>query len=185
MGSLGGVTHSSPLGCEDVRPRGEVHTIRTSREGLEHPLVTESYVPLQDGVDHVHVSPRELVDSPKGARDSASRPFPFTHVDMQESSAAAQVPPDNLAFNHAGVVNLTDIVPHEGSDIQVASNIHSSVRIQQDLDLWRRVKEYDKKTAAEPFLPVLTRQQKLHLKKTTSGKPTSTRSTGSKSTSHQ
>ena len=35
----------------------------------------------------------------------------------------------------------------------IVNNIHSSARIQQDLELWRRFKEYDQKSAEEPFPP--------------------------------
>jgi hypothetical protein len=81
-------------------------------------------------------------------------------------------------------VSVTEHTPQEGVDQQVVSNVHSSARIQHDLELWRRAREYDKRAAAESLPPALTRQQKLHIKKTTSGKPQTTRSTGNKSTSH-
>jgi len=42
-----------------------------------------------------------------------------------------------------------------------------------------------KKSVESPFLPVLTRKQKQHLKKIIVGKPYKTRSTGNNSTSDQ
>ena len=62
-------------------------------------------------------------------------------------------------------VDVTEISFQEGVAQHLVTNIHSSARIQQDLELWRRFKEYDQKSAEEPFLPVLSRKQKQHLKK--------------------
>ena len=78
-----------------------------------------------------------------------------------------------------------EISTQDGTSLPVVIEIHSSARIQQDLELWRRIKEYDQKAAEDPFIPVLTRKQKQHLKKTTIGKPYKTRSTGVNSTSDQ
>ena len=57
------VAHSSPLGHEDIRPDGVEQTTQTSREEFEIPTVDEVSDPLQDGVEHDHVSPRELVET--------------------------------------------------------------------------------------------------------------------------
>jgi len=37
---------------------------------------------------------------------------------------------------------------------------HSNPLIQQDLDLWQRIKDYDQRAAENPFVPVLSRKQK-------------------------
>ena len=37
---------------------------------------------------------------------------------------------------------------------------HSNPNVQHGLDLWMRVREYDKANAARPFTPVLSRKQK-------------------------
>jgi len=60
-------------------------------------------------------------------------------------------------------VDVTEISFQEGVAQHSVTNIHSSARIQQDLELWRRFKEYDQKSADEPFLPVLSRKLKQHL----------------------
>jgi len=78
-----------------------------------------------------------------------------------------------------------DISIQDGTTLPVVTEVHSSARIQHDLELWRRVKEYDQKAAEVPFIPMLTRKQKQHLKKTTISKPYKTRSTGDNSTSDQ
>jgi len=76
-----------------------------------------------------------------------------------------------------------DISIHDGTTLPVVTEVHSSARIQHDLELWRRVKEYDQRAAEVPFIPVLTRKQKQHHKNTTIGKPYKTCSTGDNSTS--
>lgn len=84
------VTHSSPLGREDIRPDGVEQTTQTLREELAIPTVDEVSEPLQDGVELDHVSPQELVESPKGARESVARPSPIEHDDMHEVSTDFQ-----------------------------------------------------------------------------------------------
>jgi len=49
-GSTEHVTHSSPLGREDIRPNGLAQKTQTSREELENPTVDDVFEPLQDGV---------------------------------------------------------------------------------------------------------------------------------------
>jgi len=88
--SIERVTHSSPLGREDLRPDEVEQTTQTSREELEIPTVDDVSELLQDGVEHDHVSPRELVESPKGARESVIRPSPMEHDDTHEVSADFQ-----------------------------------------------------------------------------------------------
>ena len=46
--------------------------------------------PLQDGVEHDHVSSRELEESPKGACEIVTRPSPDEHDDMHEVSDDSQ-----------------------------------------------------------------------------------------------
>jgi len=161
------------------------------------------------------VSPRERVESPKGARESVPHSSPVEHDDMNEVPVDFfQEHADDFVaqeVEHSGSRNISHVdrpidphvTSHEASDgfldggvgheistqdgtsLPVVTEIHSSARIQQDLELWRRIKEYDQKAAEDSFIPVLTRKQKQHLKKTTIGKPYKTRSTGVNSTSDQ
>jgi len=83
---------------------------------------------------------------------------------------------------HDGIENREHMDGLDAGIAQPVSHVvHNSSRIQHDLELWRRIKEYDAKAAEEAFLPVLTRKQKQHLKKTNVGKPYKTRSTGDNS----
>ena len=47
----------------------------------------------------------------------------------------------------------------------VHENTHSSPRIHHDLELWRRIREYDAKAAEMPFTPVFSKKQKQQIKK--------------------
>lgn len=49
---------------------------------------------------------------------------------------------------------------------------HSNPNVQHDLDLWMRVRDYDKANAEKPFTPVLSQKQKQQVKKNLQiGKP--------------
>jgi hypothetical protein len=146
------------------------------------------------------------VESPKGAHESVPQSSHLAYDDMNEVSPNFfQDHMDDFVeqeVEHSGS-RKHSLVSHEASDgsldgdvehdisiqdgtvLLVVTEVHSSARIQHDLELWRRVKEYDQKVAEVPFIHVLTRKQKEHLKKTTVGKPYKTRSTGDNSTSDQ
>lgn len=55
-----------------------------------------------------------------------------------------------------------------GDIILTVSEPHSNPNVQHDLDLWMRVREYDKTNAKHPFTPVLSRKQKQQVKKKSS-----------------
>ncbi|RHN79186.1 hypothetical protein MtrunA17_Chr1g0174361 [Medicago truncatula] len=62
---------------------------------------------------------------------------------------------------------VSGIMPTEKEqDVVILQNqeVHPSKNIQHGLDLWARVREYDERSAAEDFMPVLTRKQKQKLK---------------------
>jgi len=60
-------------------------------------------------------------------------------------------------------------VEHPGTDVNAGSmsmlEPHSNLNIQHDLDLWLRVRDYDKDNAELPFIPVLSKKQKQQVKK--------------------
>ena len=58
--------------------------------------------------------------------------------------------------------------------------VHPNKNIQHSLDLWERVREYDKRSAAGDFMPILTRKQrqKLKLQQVLPKQPTKTRARG-------
>jgi hypothetical protein len=77
---------------------------------LEHPTVDDVSEPLQDGLEHDHVSPRKLVESPKGAREIVTRPSNDEHNDMREVSADHQDHQQNSACP------IDPIDTHDNSD---------------------------------------------------------------------
>jgi hypothetical protein len=170
------VTHSSPLGREDIRPDGVEQTTQTS---LEIPVTDEVSEPLQDGVDQDHVSPRELEESPKGAREIVPRPSNGEHDDMQEAhsnkevdgvtvesivtvSSQADILP--TVSTHEVAVMQRHEVPPECATVQ-QHGVPVSHNVQHDLDLWARIREYDQRMAAEGFTQVLSKKQQKDLKK--------------------
>jgi hypothetical protein len=171
-------SHSSPLGREDIRPRGEVPMNQTLTEELEVPVVDDESEPLQDGMEHDHVSPRELEQSPKGARESAPCPPIDANVEVM-----------------AGIQLQTStavVVSHDGTGMPQADGlvlqqqyVHPSKNIQHGLDLWERVREYDARAAAEGFMPVLTKNQKQKVKVQLPKPPTRSRSRGENSRTDQ
>jgi len=74
----------------------------------------------------------------------------------------------------SNVVATTTVTQAAYSDRLVSTgheDIHSNWRIQQDMELWRCICEYDKESVKMPFTLVLSKKQKYHLKKMTIGKP--------------
>ena len=130
----------------------------------------------------------------------------YEHVDMhsvpnQSFMAARSI--DNYVVSHEVVV-----ISHEGTEeaVQVDVNInvshnqdehvaaeiqqqevHPSKNIQDGLDLWERVRQYDERSAIEDFTSVLTRKQKqkLKLQQVLKKQPTQTRARGDPSATSQ
>ena len=137
-------------------------------------------------LDHVDVqeeSNDDLVDTAAAttATQAANTATQATHiiegtatdvenVDKEVSPTAQFVEPNGAELEGA---DRPLIVREEGMT-------HSNPRIQHDLDLWQKIKEYDKSSSENPFVPVLSKKQKQMLKELPfDGKaPYRTRSTG-------
>jgi hypothetical protein len=101
-----------------------------------------------------------------------------THAatDVVDTTDREVAPPEQIADVFDADMeggNMPVIVREEGMT-------HSNARIQHDLDLWQKIKEYDRRAAETPFVPVLSKKQQQMLKKHKfDGKaPYKTRSTG-------
>jgi hypothetical protein len=163
-------------------------------------------------VEQDHVSPRELEESPKGAREIVPRPFNVEHDDMHELDILpehqdtpisdppigsdgsvhdmADVDADSPSLRTALVTeeaSLIDggmaMVTAQNDIVPQRQEVHPSKNIQLGVELWERVREYDARSAAEAAagsLPVLTRNQKQHLKvkKVTTAQPPKLRARG-------
>jgi len=163
-------THSSPLGREDLRPN---RVEQNTQMSLVIPATDDVSKPLQDGVEQDHVSPQELEESPKGAREIVTRPSNVEHDDMQEFPADHEV--DKVHDDHTATTmtslqaaNVPTVTTHEVVVMQ-RQEVHPSKNIQHGLDLWERVREYDARTTVEAAqsdtsLPILTRNQKQKIK---------------------
>lgn len=124
--------------------------------------------PLQDGVEQDHVSPRELEESPTGAREIVPRPSILEHVTMHEDSdialKSAEVDQTIFKVGCLPTVSAPEVVGMQRQEV------HPSKNIQHGLELWERVREYDARSATEASnssdisLPVLTRNQKQKIK---------------------
>jgi len=131
---------------------------------LEHVNVQEE--PIDDG----------LVDTTSATADTLAAHITegtYTDVDIVNR----EVSPTAQFVNNDGAeledTNSNRIVREEGMT-------HTNPRIQHDLDLWQKIKDYDKRSSETPFVPVLSKKHKQMLKKHQfDGKPPyKTRSTG-------
>jgi hypothetical protein len=187
----------SPVEHDDVQPEEVRKLTPEPREVEVNPLVTENTEslldsetslgtlvtddvsePLQDGVEQDHVSPRELEESPKGAREIVTRPSTVEHDNMQEDHVNTlkdivvmddvTEEPTVTKTTSLEVNNLPTVTAHEVVGMQ-QQEVHPSKNIQHGLDLWERVREYDARTTVEAAqsdtsIHVLTRNQKQKIK---------------------
>jgi len=99
----------------------------------------------------------------KGANDSIPLDLPTVHMRSQDIWPPLPVidPIVNASTDESQDITTS------GHAIAITSpEKHSNARVQHDMELRERVKEYDRKEAEEAsFTPVLTRKQKQNLKK--------------------
>jgi len=142
-----------------------------SREIEKIPKVSDVIVTLSSPVEHddVHEIFVELVSSASGrevspvqtdqhfvAHDDMYSSFPIGPLIVRsilvESVTVTDVEGGSKEVATATVTQVAD------SDSLVSAaqeDIHSNPRIQQDMELWRRIHEYDKESAEMSFTPVL------------------------------
>ncbi|AET00278.2 hypothetical protein MTR_5g090310 [Medicago truncatula] len=174
----------SPVAHVDVHSERAEQLHLTSREVLENPTMDDVSSLLSDEVDYNLSSPRELEESPKGSIESAPHSSHVVeHQEVHEGFVeSVQVQMDTVVEHddvHAGSHALKSHVVVEPPSVVSGSmptekeqdvvilqkqEVHPSKNIEHGLDLWARVREYDERSAAEDFMPVLTRKQKQKLK---------------------
>lgn len=59
----------------------------------------------------------------------------------------------------------TDLTQKDGDTSVDQEEPHINPKIQDSLDLWRRIPDYDKENAANPYIPVLSKKHKQQVKK--------------------
>jgi len=92
--------------------------------------------------------------------------LPITSTHVLEEIAANE----NIDGNAAASDDTTTVA--------VQTVAHSNKNVQNDLDLWARIREYDQRMAEEGFTQVLSKSQKQSLKKQVLSKPYQTRAKG-------
>jgi len=96
-------------------------------------------------------------------------------VDEEDTSSAACKDANASVPLDVAAVHLTShVIPSATEPIDTTLMVdpflspekHNNARVQHDIELWNRIKEYDKRAAEEAsFIPILTRKQKQNLKK--------------------
>lgn len=110
---------------------------------LEHVEVQE--VPIDDLVDTITGNDAEATqDVTEGTT------IDVDNVDREVSPTVQFL---GAEFAEMEETNRPIIVREEGMT-------HTNPRIQQDLDLWQKIKDYDQRSAENPFVPVLSKKQK-------------------------
>lgn len=141
-------------------PRELVESPKGFHEHVSHSSPVEHDDMHEVSVDLLQVQADHFVERNDVQSDSRSSPPVGRTVDLSLVSFEAT----EGSLDGTGNVEK-EVVFQDGPTQNVMPEVHNNSRIQQDMELWRRVKEYDKKCAESPFLPVLTRKQKQHLKK--------------------
>jgi len=87
------------------------------------------------------------------------------HVDVHSDSCSSLVLPVVIEQPLAKNVSMPTTIQEQQVVASLQQQeVHPNKNIQHGLDLWERVREYDKRLADEDFTPVLTRKQKQKLK---------------------
>jgi len=117
------------------------------------------------------------LEASASAREMSQTQYDAAHDDMQTNPqdgplAVRSIPDDTTTFLEMERLaqNTNYTVEHSGTDengdiILTVYEPHSNPNVQHDLDLWMRVREYDKANADRPFTPVLSRKQKQQVRK--------------------
>jgi hypothetical protein len=147
----------SPVAHVDVQPVEVGRSHQTSREVLENPTVSDVTNSLLDSVKHNHVSQRELVESPKGARESVTRPSHVEHDDMHEVSADFQ---DHQEISACPIDPIVTLENSDGSLNGTNDVLAFSNNLKTPLDAEAsRVVDGGKHTAQAQEVVILQRQE--------------------------
>jgi len=124
------------------------------------------------------------LEASASAKEMSQTQHDVEHDDVQTSPqdgplVVRSIPDDTATFLEMECLarNTNYTVEHSGTDengdiILIVYEPHSNPNVQHDLDLWMRVREYDKADADRPFTPILSRKQKQQVRKNLQiGKP--------------
>ncbi len=132
--------------------------------------------PSSDAHDDEHSLTVDL-EASASVREISPTQHDVAHDDVQTSPqdgslVVRYIPDDTATFLEMERLsqNTNYTVEHSGTDengdkILTVYEPHSNPNVQHGLDLWMRVREYDKANAEIPFTLVLSRKQKQQVKK--------------------
>ena len=146
-----------------------------SREELEIPRIQDAPVTHSpsDVQNDEHSMTVDLEASASAREMSPTQHFE-AHVDVQTCPQAdplivRSIPDDTGIFLEMERLAQTMVdtmgTDENGDKILTVYEPHTNPNVQHDLDLWMRVRDYDKAKAKAPFIPVLSRKQKAQVKK--------------------
>jgi len=165
---------------DDVLSDDVENVISESREDLEIPQIQNAHEihPSSDAHVYEHSLTVDLEAS------ASSREMSPTQLDSDDAHDVVQssphdgplvvrsIPDDTATFLEMERIaqNANYTVEHtrtdeNGDKILIVFESHSNPNVQHDLDLWMRVREYDKANAELPFTPVLSKKQKQQVRK--------------------
>ena len=134
------------------------------------PRLPDATVSVSSLVAHVgvHDFSVDLVSSACAREESHVQKF-VAQDDMQSSPPVFPLLSDleRLEQNDSPSIVTQVMGPYADGNmvLDVYENTHNSPRIHHDLELWRRISEYDAKEAEMPFTPVLSKKQIKRVKK--------------------
>jgi len=116
---------------------------------------------VQDLSVELCFSPRE---NPHNDIQSSS-PLPIVQSIPVEAELLAEMERLDQASSQNYNAQVTNLTQNEGGISVEKEQPHIDPKIQDSLDLWRRIRDYDNENAANPYTPVLSRKQKQQVKK--------------------
>ena len=165
--------------------------VTNDSQDADIPPIGNNFIPiaevtkaLVDVGSHLHLEHVDVQEEPIDVLVDTS-----AVTDTQATQAASKGTTTNVDNVDREVSPTVQLVDTEGAELEDINRpvivreegmTHINPRIQHDLDIWHKIKDYDKRAAENPFEPVLSKKKKQMLKKHQfDGKaPYKTRSTG-------
>jgi len=176
------------------------HNHSTPRELMESPKGSHEHVPYSSIVEHddvhevsvesIHVQTDNLVEHVDVHYVPQRSPMDACFIDKSLVTHEVVKKPiegtEEVAQAYANNTLTQNQDVHVAVEIQ-QQEVHPNKNIQHGLDLWARVRQYDERSAAEDFTPVLRRKKKkkLKLQQVVGKQPTKTRARGDHCTNTQ
>ena len=154
---------------QDVPPIESIPVVEVTATPTADPVAADCHLHME----HVDVQADVVVTAAALDAQTTQAPSAGITSDTVDRAVSSTVQLFHAESTQPEDINSFVIVREEGMT-------HLNPRIQHDLDLWQKIKDYDQRAAENPFEPVLSKKKKQMLKKHQfDGKaPYKTRSTG-------